>query len=328
MINGLHHERKTGSILLISSVILLTAFSSVSALEITVKPNSIVKGDVICLGDIAQFDPSDDIRVAKLSIIEISASPLPGLDTNVSKDLLIYKINPHISGDKNILVKMPENLVVHRSAQLIKAGRMEEIFMGYIKANSPWVEEDIRFEAVNTPGTIALPEGKLRWDVQDKSNNTFIGNVNLTISFFVDGRLIKKVHVSGKVGVNKEIIKAAVKIDRGRIITEEDITLVKEEILHYRKNTIINKEDVIGKMALRTIQADQTILSNMLETPPLVKKGDKIIIKAENSELKVTTAGEALQDGQKGEQVEVLNIQSGRKILAVVSGSGIVEVFF
>lgn len=328
MINNSPYQHKRALIILISTAILLAAFSNVMALEITVRQNAVVKGDSILLGDVAQFDPMNDSRVSKLKRIEISASPAPGSDFAISKDLMIYKINPYISGDKDILVRLPENLIVSRSAQLINSDRMEEIYMEYVRENSGWSETEIKFEDINTPGTIALPEGRLRWDVNERKNRDFIGNVTLTIDFSVDEKLVKKVLVSGKVSVKRETIKAAVKIERGRIITEDDIMLVSENSLHYRKDSVICKEDVIGKRALRTIQADQTILSNMIEIPPLVNKGDRVIIKAENAYVKITAAGKALQDGQTGDQVEVLNIQSGRKILTTVKGPGIVEVFF
>jgi flagella basal body P-ring formation protein FlgA len=241
---------------------------------------------------------------------------------------MIYKINPYISGNKDIQIRMPENLKVSRSAQFISSQRMEEIFRSYVKDNSGWPEDQIGFEGINTPGTIALPEGKLDWEVQYKDKEDFIGNVALTIDFSIDEKSVKKVNLSGKVGVKREIIKASGKIDRGRIITAQDITPANESSLHYRKDSLISREDVIGKRAIRTIQAGQAIISGMIENPPPVKKGDRVIISAENSVMKITAAGEALQDGQTGDQVEVLNLQSGRKIFATVRSSGIVEVIF
>jgi flagellar basal body P-ring formation protein FlgA len=316
------------SIFLIFVSLLLGPLSFAYGLEITVKQSVSIKGDTVRLGDVAQFDPANDSRVSQLKNVEISASPSPGSSSNLNKDLLLYKVNPYLSGNKDVLIKVPENLVISRSAQFFTADRMKEIFVEYIKNNSEWTEEQIRFEDINTPGAVALPEGKLAWEIGDNSNNNLIGNVSLLIDFRVDGKLVKKVPVSGKVSVLSDTIKAANKIERGRIITEDDITVVSESSVHGLKNLIVNKEDIIGKRAVRTIQANQIIQSNMAENPPLVKKGDRITIAAENSELKITASGEALQDGKKGDQVEVLNLQSGKKIFATVKGSGLVEVFF
>jgi len=308
---------------------LITGFlSDAFGLEITVRQSASVKGEAIHLGDIAQFDPVSDSRVTQLKLIEISASPLPGTDFTIAKDLLIYRINPFISGNKDILIKLPESLSVHRDAQFVTSGSMKEIFMAYIKENTERGEDQMRFEDITTPGSVALPQGDLQWMVQGKTGNDLIGNVALTIEFSIDDKLVKKVQVSGKVSLNIETIKAARKIERGRIISSDDLTTVRENTLHIRKDSVISKEDVVGKRAVRTIQADQTILTGMMENAPLVKKGDKVIINAENSQFKITASGEALQDGRSGDQVEVLNLQSGGKVYATVRGSGLVEVFF
>lgn len=328
MADVLAYERRFGLMLLIVFMLLIWAHSPAFGLEVTVQQKAVVRGDTVRLGDIAGFDPVNDSRVSKLKGIEISASPAPGSDSTISKDLIIYRLNPYISADKEIFVRIPEALTVQRSTQLISEDRLEEIYMEYVRENSGWSEEQIRFEDVHTPGTIALPEGKLQWYVQDRKNRDFIGNVSLTIDFSVEGRLVRKVPVSGKISVRKETIKAAGRIERGRIISASDIVSVNENSVHYRKDSVVDKEDIIGKRAVRTIQADQTILAGMVENTPPVKKGDRVIINAENSELRVTASGEALQDGQTGDQVEVLNIQSGRKIFATVKGSGVVEVLF
>jgi flagellar basal body P-ring formation protein FlgA len=316
-------------LMFLPSVFAIAGFMTCAfGLQIEVKQNASVKGENIRLGDVAQFSPSSDSRVAQLSLIEISASPLPGMDFMVSKDLLIYKINPFISGNKDILIKLPENLSVHRDAQIITSDSIKEIFVDYIKDNTEWSEDQMRFEDITTPGSVALPQGDMQWTVQGKSGNDLIGNVALTVEFSVDEKIVKKILVSGRVSVVRETVKAVRKIERGRIISAEDLTTTRENTLHFRKDSIINKEDVVGKRALRTIQADQTIQTNMLENSPMVKKGDKVIIKAENSQFRITTAGEALQDGRSGDQVEVLNLQSGGKVFGTVRGSGLVEVFF
>jgi flagellar basal body P-ring formation protein FlgA len=323
------HAKNKICIMVLTAICTIMGFlSNAIGLEITVRQNASVKGENIRLGDIAQFSPVNDSRVAKLSMIEISASPLPGADSTVSKDLLIYKINPFIAGNKDILIKLPEYLSVHRDAQIVTSESLKEIFMDYVKDNAEWTVDQMRFEDITTPGSVALPQGNLQWMVQGKTGSDLIGNIALIIEFSIDEKIIKKIQVSGKVSVTAEIIKAARKIDRGRIICADDLMITRESTLHFRKDSIAIKEDVIGKRALRTIQTDQTIQTNMLENAPAVKKGDKVIIKAENSQFRITTAGEALQDGRSGEQVEVLNLQSGGKVMGTVRGSGLVEVFF
>jgi flagella basal body P-ring formation protein FlgA len=66
----------------------------------------------------------------------------------------------------------------------------------------------------------------------------------------------------------------------------------------------------------------------MLEDPPLVEKGKRVLIRAENELIRVTTLGKVLEEGRAGDQIQVMNIGSGKVVLATVVGPGTVEVVF
>ena len=112
------------------------------------------------------------------------------------------------------------------------------------------------------------------------------------------------------------------------MISNDDIVLITESTMRLRKNTVTDPVKVIGKRSIRNIQPDQIILSDMVEIPPLIKKGNRVLIMAENEEFKITTMGEVLEDGRSGDQVKVVNISSGKEIIATVKGPDIVEVNF
>ena len=66
----------------------------------------------------------------------------------------------------------------------------------------------------------------------------------------------------------------------------------------------------------------------MFEVPPAVEKGDRVVIKAENNELLITASGKALEEGCVGDQIRVLNVSSGREIIATITTTDLVEVKF
>ncbi len=306
----------------------LVALSPASGLEIRVKEQAMVRGDTVCLGDIASFSPSDDRRIATLGQIEISSAPSPGNTIRINERLFLYKISSSISDMDDIEINGPKNLLVSRSAQFITAARLEEIFREYVMDRSPWPSEKLVFERISTPGEIALPEGELHWDIQEKRNHNFIGNISLLLDFWVDGRQTRKVPVSGRIRVSQEVVKAARKIVPGELISKEDLMLVTEDRLKPDTNVLTSFEEAIGKTSVRPIQAGNVILSRMIEIPPLVTKGDRVLIKAESDEIRITTMGEVLEDGRSGDQVRVININSGKEISAKVTGPGLVEVYF
>jgi len=313
-------------ILLFASGILIS--SPCFALEIRVKNSLKTGGDTVYLGDIATFHPADDDRVEKLKTLKVTAAPAPDSSRTIKSDLILYNIAHILNAEKDIKLQAPDIITIERTAQVIDQTTLEEIFRDYVLDHSPYERDQIYIETINAPASVALPEGELEWEIDAKHNRNFIGNLSLLIDFRVDGDSQKKIIVSGKISVTREVVKAVRNIDRGDIITAQDVTLASEQIKYFRKNIIASTKEILGKRATRRIQADQTIKSGMFEVPPAIEKGDRVVIKAENSDLLITASGEALEEGCVGDQIRVMNVSSGREIIATVRRTDLVEVQF
>ena len=320
----------------IKNLLILTAFLTSSiflssiclALEIRVKDRSEIDGDMVYLRDIATFSPANDSRVDKLQVIEITTSPAPDSFRKINKDFILYKTARFTNAEQDITLTSPDTVIIERTAQVVSEETLKEIFQDYVMDNAPWERDQIAIDRINSPPSIALPKGDLDWEVHEKQNNNFIGNFSIMIDFRVDGDSLRKIIVSGKISVFKDVIKAARNINRGDIITSQDITMVSEKIKYFRKDLVRSTKEVIGKRATRRIQADQTIKSGMFEIPPAIEKGDIVVIKAENNELLITATGKALEEGCLEDQIRVVNTSSGREITATVKGTELVVVQF
>jgi flagella basal body P-ring formation protein FlgA len=323
---------KTGNriIAVFGIILILGTFSipSAYALEIIIDENAEVRGDTVLLGDIADFIPADDKRIPDLMGLEISASPSPGEDFRLNERFLINKISSSISDDADIRAKIPSNLTITRSAQYITPAQFEDIFRNHILEKSPWPSDKITFDRITTPGNVSLPEGKFRWIVQEKSNTDYIGNISLSLGLWVNDREIRRVPVSGRISITGEAVQAARGIKTGDIITRDDLALVTENNIRFQKDAVTDLTDAIGKRSARQIQAGQVITASMIENPPMIKKGNSVLIKAESPEVLITAHGKVLEDGCMGDQIRVVNISSGKEISAVVTGPGLVEVTF
>jgi flagella basal body P-ring formation protein FlgA len=300
---------------------------SAEALEIKVKEQATVISETVILKDIALFQPPEDPRASRLAEIEVASAPSPGQTVKFNKQFLSYKIGSAVSDIKDIEIIIPDSLEIRRTAQIFRGKALEEIFRDYVTGHARLPEDKIHFGRINTPGDIAFPVGRLQWDVLGKGGR-YLGNVSIIVSFSVDGRQVRRVPVYGRVSVSQELIKAGRKIKTGQIIDRGDLIKVEEDTTNLREQILVDMDEVIGKRAVRNIQEGQMIAPAMFENPPLVKKGSRVVIKAENKTLRVTTIGKVLEDGRKGEQVKVLNVRSGKEVVSVVRGPGLVEVLF
>jgi len=297
------------------------------ALEVEINEKATIQGDVILLRDIASFSPEADPRVTELGELELGAAPYPGQTLTLNSRYLISRLGLNITAD-DIQVKIPETLLVSRTAQIVDSENIKRIFKKHILSNTSRPPKNITFEAITAPARLVLPEGRLTWEVRERNSDDYIGNVQLIVIFRVDGRPIRKVSVSGRVRIRQMVIRAARNLRPGDLIESEDISFSSEEMTYIPKQTLIDGNEIIGKRAARSIRVNQLITAEMIEDPPVVQKGSKVLIKAESDQILITTIGKVLEDGRNGDLVKVVNVSSGKEIYATVKGPELVVVSF
>ena len=76
----------------------------------------------------------------------------------------------------------------------------------------------------------------------------------------------------------------------------------------------------------RSVTAGTVLTTVMLKPAILIKRGEKVIIRAESSSIQVKMEGQAMQEGAKGAMIEVKNLSSKQVIEAEVVSPGVVRV--
>ena len=89
-----------------------------------------------------------------------------------------------------------------------------------------------------------------------------------------------------------------------------------------RGHTLINPQDIVGKVAKRSLRPDTPISVHALSQPQTIKKGDRVAIEATSGRIQIQSFGTALSGGHVGDQIEVVNEGSQRTIRPWVAGPG------
>ena len=122
---------------------------------------------------------------------------------------------------------------------------------------------------------------------------------------------------------NQEVIKSNIivisnkSLLKGHIIRKNDL-----ELSNSKKNVgtgIFNKiEDLVGRKLKQNISLGFPIRSRHLHLDWVINKGDKIDILQSEGNVSVSTSGIALENGQKGEKITVMNLSSEKNLVAWV----------
>ena len=136
----------------------------------------------------------------------------------------------------------------------------------------------------------------------------------------------QRFRVSGRVYKLRTIPILNKRLRRGDLINKNDVEWIDFRISKIKKNTILEEEDLIGMAAKRTIREEYPISFSQIRKPILITKGGLVTINLTTSMMRLTSQGKALQEGSRGDTIQVKNIQSNKTIEARVTGINNVTV--
>ncbi|PRY64613.1 flagella basal body P-ring formation protein FlgA [Vreelandella songnenensis] len=116
-------------------------------------------------------------------------------------------------------------------------------------------------------------------------------------------------------------------IERGTLITQDMLARQSGSLSALSSQALIDEADILGKIAQRPIRSGSAFQANALQTPALVKRGQRVTVIAQGSSFRVAREGEALEDGGLGDRVRV-RFESREILTARVTEQGILVVDF
>ncbi len=318
--------RKVLLCLLASSWLASNAIADMTT--ITVHENSAVKEEMIRLGSISDIRGDDPSVNQMLKSIVIGRSPLPGKSRHIDQEYINVRLRQNKVDLSRVSVRCPERIKVSRDYLKIRKAEIRKVVVDYINDRIPWDRESVRIKRVNVPSDVVLPKGDLVYEVVPLKHWNFVGRTSIPVIFRVNQKFQKKIWVTVEVEVFTEVVVSSRPLERFRIVSREDVSLVRRNLANLSKNVINRLEDVIGKRTKRSIDTNMVMTAHMLDLPPVVKRGDLVTILFETPVLKVTARGEVRKKGLKGDTVKVLNIMSRKEVYGTVLDPNTVKVEF
>ena len=304
-------------------------FSEAGLIHIRGLEKADVDSDIIYLGQISRIRGDDQALVKRLKKIVIASAPLPGKRRHLNENYIRLRLKQNKIDLSQIRLETPTGIEVIRGFVEITVTDIKKAVSQYIFANVPWDKEKIKIGNIRVSDKVILPKGKISYGVEPLKNTDFKGSVPFPIIFKVNGKFKKRILVTADIAVLAEVVVAKRPLKRHRRITEDDVEIREKNLAGLPSNIILEYENVLGKRAKRNIGANTVLRSDLIEFPPLVKRGDVVLIVAESGGLRITALGMVKQrEGRRGERIRVENIDSKRSIYGRVLDAKTVQVDF
>lgn len=215
-----------------------------------------------------------------------------------------------------------------RDRQSIGMRDFERVIVGELTRRYGRPHHQVSFRVLFPKQSVEIPKGKLLLEIGEWSGGGRTGRRAFRVGVFVNQQFLKTVNVMGEVKAEVEVAIPIRWLKPKEVVTVEDLSLMMVDAPSLTHDFILDLDEIIGKQVLRPLPPRQPIRKIMLDYPPVIHKGDRVMIEVRGEGLLVQTVGVAKVAGKKGETIPVKNQTSGREVLGTVMASGLVEVRF
>lgn len=113
---------------------------------------------------------------------------------------------------------------------------------------------------------------------------------------------------------------------RGIPISANDLEVIELPTTRLTSGHYSKISDLIAMEPNQTIPKGTLVSVNMVDTPKLVKKGEKVTILFNSNGLTVSNEGESLENGELGQRIKVFLPKSNKVIEGIVDSRSVIKV--
>ena len=314
------------------SVFLLTSYPLEGAPQSTItlnfKPQIAVQGGTIYLEDIATIQGSPRSLVEKVGRVRIENSPLPGETSILSRAFLASRIER--SGFSALLADagIPDQIEIKRLGRILGEAELTRIVEDGLQRALEDKRKTIKMKEFQVSEKIIAPPGDLSWEVKAPDRFYQGGNISLSLIAQVDGQKVHEHRLQAHLEIYADVVIARSYLKRHQVVSEKDVQLTHKNITVYPPDVLMDLEEAQGRRMTLAVNGQEVLRKSMVEVPPLVKKGDRVILLIENPSFKITALGETQEEGREGERIKVVNISSKKEANGLVLDARTVRIDF
>lgn len=195
---------------------------------------------------------------------------------------------------------------------------LEQEMTGQVRAVSARV--------VDPQEPIPLPIGSMGLTITPHGLDEGLGRRTFHVQINTNGRPWQTIDATADIGASIDAVVPVRVIKMDDVIEAEDLTVQRIKLRELNHQMATSMNDVIGKSAVRPLQANMPIRLAMIKKPYVVRKGDRVSIEAIHGGLSIQVSGITKSSGEVGQSITVANIDSGKELRAKVVAPGVVRV--
>ena len=156
----------------------------------------------------------------------------------------------------------------------------------------------------------------------DELQNKFSADVEV----FAGGKPVAKSSYQGKYYILTEVFVPAQNINKGEVITADKLKSVKIRSNRVKPQHLADKDKLINMEAKRNLREGKMISDKDVGKIVMIKKGSIVNLIYQTPYMQITAKAEALEDGCRGDRIEIRNTKSKKDLYGEVVDAETVRI--
>ncbi len=187
-------------------------------------------------------------------------------------------------------------------------------------------KKTVRVREIQGLDKVTLPSSNLSWEARVPDRFYQGGTISVSLIFQAKGERVREVRIQARVEIYGDVVMSKTGLRRHQVVEEKDLQVVNRNITSLPGDVATSLEDVVGRRMTLSVNPQEILRRSMVEVPPLVKRGDRVTLLVENDYFKITSMGEAKEDGRSGDRIKVVNISSQKEVYGRVIDAQTIQV--
>jgi flagella basal body P-ring formation protein FlgA len=297
-----------------------------------VKPRILCKGEVaiaggeIFLGDLLRFQAVNSSLREQLNSAILGLAPQPGKTKVLAGAEVIRKLESFGVTQENYCVDVPEEIRVSRRSRILSFADLRKTVVQQFLPGLPWRE--VSLERLEVPEPILLPEGEPEYTFEYSPRSDLARPFYLTVNISVDGDVVKRLFLRTVLKIEDTVAVAARELTPVQVLSPEDVRWEKRRLDSTRHSPILEMSWLEGKKPRTLIPAGQILTEDLLIKTPLIKRGETISLIYQDDRIRIKTQVKSLASGMRGDQIQVMNLDSKKVLKAEILDQTSARVVF
>lgn len=282
-------------------------------------------GPWIKAGDVLRPAPT-----GKLASVKIKHLDGPGKSAEISRDLVMLKVRE--ARLKGLQVSISgTSCVATGSSRTVQGADIRAFAEKYLRERLAPLSGAAEVEMIvkDAPQDLLVPDRTVRLELLPPAGGRFRGNVILRILAHQtdeDGGdlMVGQSVISALVKVRQKQLVSTRPIRRGELISAQNAALAMVDATYSLEDGYSTLDEAAGLKCKTYIGADKQISPQMLERPPVIKRGDIVKLEVRAGLISVKVTAKALRDAALGDSIPVEVVESKKQVQARVLDQGTV----